>query len=258
MLKLGLSGGIGSGKSTVSMCLRGMGAVVVDADQIAREILAAGTEGLSRVAEVFGRGVLQADGALDRPFLANIVFADERRRRELEAITHPLIEARTAELFAGAAPGDVVVHDVPLLVEKDMWDAYHLVLIVDVDAERRVRRLVESRGMTADDAQARIQAQATDEQRRAAADVVLDNNGEPSALEQQVHDLWERRLAPYAANLAARRPALTEHPTEPTIRTWARLRRLGNDHAAAGFFPLGDDGMLGSADPGDPVRLPVK
>ena len=143
----------------------------------------------------------------------------------------------------------------PLLVEKNMWDAYHLVLIVDVDTDRRARRLVESRGMTVDDAWARIQAQATDEQRRAAADILLDNNGEPSALERQVHDLWEGRLAPFATNVEARRPAVTEHPAAPTARTWARLLSFGNCYAAAGFFPLNKGGMLGSADPGNPVRL---
>lgn len=257
MLKLGLSGGIGSGKSTASKTLRQLGATVVDADVTAREVVARGTEGLRRIADAFGPGVLLPNGTLDRPALARIVFADASRRRELEAITHPMIASRTAQLFAAASPGDIVVHDVPLLVEKDMWADYHLVVIVDADAERRLRRLVDSRGLTPDEARARIEAQATDAQRQEAADVSLNNNGEPLGLERQVRELWEGRLAPYAANIAARRAAPTQYPTEPTPRVWARLRRCGNDHAAAGFFPVGDNAMLGSADPADPVRLRV-
>jgi len=201
MLRVGLTGGIGSGKSTVAGRLTDLGAVVVDADVLAREVVAPGSEGLRAVAERFGDGVLDDEGALNRPALGALVFADAQARRDLEAITHPLIARRTAELFAAAPADAVVVHDVPLLVEKSMGAAYHLVLVVGSAEETRVRRLATTRGMTEADARSRIGAQASDEQRRAAADVWLDNDGTREALLGRVDALWADRLVPFEANV---------------------------------------------------------
>src|SRR5690348_16003174 len=175
MLRIGLTGGIGSGKSTVSALLAERGAVIVDADVIAREVVAAGTPGLAAVADAFGSGVLAPDGSLDRPALAAVVFADPEARRRLDGIVHPLVRIRAAELAGAAPPGAVVAHGVPLLVETGQPGHYDVVLVVEADVGTRVARLVR-RGLTEDDARARIAAQATDEQRRAVADVVLDNS----------------------------------------------------------------------------------
>jgi dephospho-CoA kinase len=195
VLRIGLTGGIGSGKSTVSRLLADHGAVIVDADAIAREVVEPGTPGLAAVVEAFGPSVLAADGSLDRPALADVVFADPEARRRLDAIVHPLVRARAGELAAAAPPDAVVVHDVPLLVETGQAAAYDLVLVVEADPETRVARLVQ-RGLTAEDARARIAAQATDEQRRAVADVVLDNSGTPEQLADQVDRFWAERVQP--------------------------------------------------------------
>jgi len=194
-VRIGLTGGIGSGKSTVSALLAAHGAVVVDADRIAREVVEPGTPGLAAIAEAFGAGLLSPDGGLDRAALAAIVFADPEARRRLDAIVHPLVRARGRELEEAAPPGSVVVHDVPLLVETGQASSYDLVLVVLADAETRVARLVQ-RGLTAEDARARIAVQATDEQRRAVADVVLDNGGTPEELARQVDQVWAERVLP--------------------------------------------------------------
>jgi dephospho-CoA kinase len=194
VLRVGLTGGAGAGKSTVAALLRELGAVVIDADALAREVLEPGSEGLREVVAAFGNGVLRADGALDRAALATVVFADPAQRRRLEAISHPRIAARTAELLATAPEDAVVVHDVPLLVEKGMAPAYDLVVVVDAPVEQRVARLVD-RGLTEADARARIEAQATTAERRAVADVWLDNTGSPDELRAAVHELWRGRLS---------------------------------------------------------------
>ncbi len=194
MLRIGLTGGIGSGKSTVSALLAQRGAVVVDADRIAREVLEPGTPGLAQVVDAFGEAVLATDGSLDRQALAAIVFADPDARAELDGIVHPLVRARTAELVAAVPEGSVVVNDVPLLVETGQQGSYDLVLVVAADSETRVSRLVH-RGLTAEDARARIAAQASDEQRRAVADVVLDNSGTREQLAEQVDRFWTERVA---------------------------------------------------------------
>jgi dephospho-CoA kinase len=191
-----LTGGIGSGKSTVSARLAAHGAVIVDADRVARQVVEPGTPGLAAVVAAFGEQVLAADGALDRPALAAVVFADPEARSRLDGIVHPLVRARAAELAAAAPPDAVVVHDVPLLVETGQAASYDLVLVVEVDPETRVARLVE-RGLTEDDARARIAVQATDEQRRAVADVVLDNSGTPEQLAEQIDRFWAERVAPH-------------------------------------------------------------
>ena len=195
VLRIGLTGGIGSGKSTVSALLAARGAVIVDADRIAREVVEPGTPGLARIVEAFGEPVLAADGSLDRAALAAVVFADPEARRQLDGIVHPLVRARAAELAAAAPPGAVVVNDVPLLMETGQASSYDLVLVVEADPATRVSRLVQ-RGLTAEDARSRMAVQASDEQRRVVADVVLDNSGTAEQLAEQVDRLWAERVAP--------------------------------------------------------------
>jgi dephospho-CoA kinase len=193
--RVGLTGGIGSGKSAVTALLRERGAVVVDADVLAREVVEPGTPGFAAVVERFGDGVLDGDGRLDRPALGAVVFADEQARRDLEAIIHPRVRARAAELEAAAGPDAVVVHDVPLLVETGQAELYDLVVVVDVPVETQIERLASNRGMSRAEAESRIAAQATREQRRGAADVVIDNSGTLADLADAVDALWQR-LAP--------------------------------------------------------------
>jgi dephospho-CoA kinase len=206
MLRVGLTGGIGSGKSTVARRLAEHGAVVIDADRIAREVVEPGTEGLAELRAAFGDEIV-TDGALDRAALARKVFTDESARATLNGIVHPRIGARTAELM-GAAPADaVVVHDIPLLVENNLGPAYHLVLVVDAPEEERVHRVVRDRGMPEADARARIRAQASEAARRAAADVWLDNGGSPDEVLAVVDTLWADRLVRYESNVRLRRRA---------------------------------------------------
>jgi dephospho-CoA kinase len=192
--RIGLTGGIGSGKSTVSRLLSSYGAVVVDSDLVAREVVAPGTPGLAAVVAEFGTAVLQPDGSLDRPALGAVVFADPARLAALNAIVHPLVGERTHELeqLAVASGAPVVVFDVPLLVENQMQGLYDGVVVVDCPVEVAVGRLVSQRGMPEQDARARIAHQATREQRLAAATWVLDNSGTPAELEAQVERLWEQ------------------------------------------------------------------
>lgn len=211
---MGLTGGIGAGKSTVAARLREHGAAVIDADAIAREVVAPGTDGLAAVIERFGEDLLTADGALDRQVLATRAFADEASRRDLNAIMHPRIGERTEELMRDAGDDAVVVHDVPLLVEGGLGSAYHLVIVVDAAESTRVHRLASSRGIAEADARARIAAQATTEQRTRAADVWLDNSGESGEVRTAVDSLWTDRLAPFEENLRSRRPA---RPCPPRI-----------------------------------------
>jgi dephospho-CoA kinase len=190
VLRVGLTGGIGSGKSEVSRRLAAQGAVVIDADAIAREVVAAGTDGLAEVVEAFGPEILRADGQLDRPRLGDIVFADPELRGKLNAIVHPRVGARMAELERGAGPGAIVVHDVPLIAENGLAGGYDLVVVVDVPPRIQVERLVRYRGMTREQAQARMAAQASREQRLAIAGIVIDNSGSLAELDRQVGDLW--------------------------------------------------------------------
>ena len=190
MLRVGLTGGIGSGKSEVSKRLAAQGAVIIDADAIARDVVAAGTDGLAEVVEAFGPEILRADGQLDRPRLGDIVFADPALRGKLNAIVHPRVGARMAELERGAGPGAIVVHDVPLIAENGLAGGYDLVVVVDVPPRIQVERLVRYRGMTREQAQARMAAQASREQRLAIAGIVIDNSGSLAELDRQVGDLW--------------------------------------------------------------------
>ncbi|MFJ1895571.1 MULTISPECIES: dephospho-CoA kinase [unclassified Streptomyces] len=198
MLKVGLTGGIGAGKSEVSSLLVGHGAVLVDADRIAREVVEPGTPGLAALVEEFGTGILAPDGTLDRPKLGSIVFSEPDRLAALNAIVHPLVGARSAELERAAGTGSVVVHDVPLLTENGLAPLYDLVVVVDAAPATQLDRLVRLRGMTEADARARMAAQATREERLAIADLVIDNDGPVEALAPQVREVWaelERRAA---------------------------------------------------------------
>ncbi|OKJ08262.1 dephospho-CoA kinase [Kitasatospora sp. CB01950] len=192
MLRIGLTGGIGAGKSEVSRQLAALGAVIIDSDLIAREVVAPGTPGLAAVVAEFGPEVLLPDGALDRPALGRIVFTDPARLAALNAIVHPLVRARSAELEAAAGPDAIVVHDVPLLAENGLAPLYDLVVVIDVPDAERLRRLTALRGMPEDEARARMSAQATREARLAVADLVLDNSGTLDRLTTRVHDLWHQ------------------------------------------------------------------
>jgi len=204
VLRVGLTGGIGAGKSEVARLLVGHGAVLIDSDVLARDVVAPGTPGLAAVAAEFGADVVGADG-MDRARMAELVFADPAARGRLEAIVHPLVRARTEELTAAAPADAIVVNDVPLLVEVGLAPTYHLVLVVAADPAVRVDRLA-ARGMDPADARARIAAQATDEQRAAAADVVLDNSGGRADLAAAVRRLWSDRLVGYERNVRDRIP----------------------------------------------------
>jgi dephospho-CoA kinase len=199
VLLVGLTGGIGSGKSEVSRLLAAHGAVIVDADVIAREVVERGSAGLAAVVDEFGSDVVAHDGSLDRDRMAAIVFADPASRARLNAIVHPLIGARTLELIAAAGEADpnaVVVNDVPLLVEAGLQDRYDVVVVVATEPQTQIARLVEQRGMTEADATARIAVQAPLADKVAVADYVIDNNGDRAALAQRVGEVW--------ADLAAR------------------------------------------------------
>jgi dephospho-CoA kinase len=202
VLRAGLTGGIGSGKSEVSRRLAAHGAVIIDADVAARAVVAPGTPGLARVAEAFGAGVLDPDGALDRERLGAIVFADPASRTTLNSIVHPLVGKwmRAADQAAAeTAHGDVIiVHDVPLLAENRRGGDFDLVIVVDVPPELQLERLVSQRGMTPEQARTRMAAQASREQRLAVADLVIDNSGSLADLDRRVAAVWAdltRRVA---------------------------------------------------------------
>ena len=190
MLKVGLTGGIGSGKSEVARRLAGYGALIIDADRIAREVVEPGTPGLAQVVGQFGAAVLAGDGTLDRAALGEIVFSDAELRGKLNAIIHPLVGARIRELEQGADQDAIVVEDIPLIAENDMAGFFDLVVVVDVPPRIQEERLIRERELTRDQVAARMAAQASREQRLAIADLVLDNSGSLAELDRQVGDLW--------------------------------------------------------------------
>lgn len=190
MLRVGLTGGIASGKTAVSDLLAEHGAVVIDADVLAREVVEPGTPGLAAVVQRFGREVLTEDGQLDRPALGQIVFADAAARRDLEAIIHPAVRARAAAIEAAAAPDAVVVHVIPLLVETGQHDDFDVLVVVDVEPELQLSRLQDRNGLDPAAAQARVAAQASRQERLRVAHVVLDNSTTRAELSQQVDRLW--------------------------------------------------------------------
>jgi len=227
MLRIGLTGGIGAGKSALSTTFAKCGAVIVDGDVIAREVVQPGTEGLAALVEAFGDDILLPDGSLDRPALAAKAFRDDDARNLLNGIVHPLVGKRRAEIIASVAEDAVVVEDIPLLVESGMAPMFPLVVVVHADVEVRVRRLVEQRGMSEEDARARIAAQASDEQRRAVADVWLDNSGSPEELIARAQDVWNNRILPFAHNLSAHQIAQAATRLGPPDPTWPdQARRI--------------------------------
>ncbi|KKJ99388.1 dephospho-CoA kinase [Micromonospora sp. HK10] len=251
MLIVGLTGGIGSGKSAVANRLAALGAVIVDSDRIAREVVAPGSAGLAEIVAAFSERVLDERGALDRAALGALVFGDEAARRRLEAITHPRVRTRSAELIAAAPPDAVVVNDVPLLVEVGLAPTYHLVVVVRAAVATRLERLARHRGMERAEAERRIAAQADDARREAAADVLLDNDGTLDDLAAAVDALWHDRLLPYERNVRERRAVhraelvLTEpDPTWPEqyARLAARIRHAAGadlrvDHIGSTAVP---------------------
>lgn len=295
MLRVGITGGIAAGKSTAVSVLRDLGAVVVDADAIAHEVLAAGAPAVAEVVGAFGDGVLSPDGGIDRVALGRVVFGDAAARARLEGLTHPRIQAEAARRFAEAPADAVVVHDIPLLVELDLADRYHLVVVVHAPEDERVDRLCRERGMTEDDARARVRAQATDDARRAAADVWVDNTGASRRLGDAMRALWRERLQPFESNVRRGRVApqgqggVTSPDAAGVTRLTRRVGRALEDHLVepprghiersvvvldarlapgvrtaavtgaltrAGFPPVpGTSGIRGAADPGRPVRL---
>jgi dephospho-CoA kinase len=190
VLRVGLTGGIGSGKSEVSRRLAAQGAVLIDADQIAREVVEPGTPGLAAIVETFGPDVLLPDGGLNRPRLGEIVFGDPEARGKLNAIVHPLVRSRSQDLEDAAEAGAIVVQDVPLLTENKLQGLFDLVVVVDVPPRVQLDRLVKNRDMTREQAKARIEAQASRADRLAIASIVIDNSGSLAELDRQVGDLW--------------------------------------------------------------------
>lgn len=203
--------------------------MVVDADLIAREVVEPGTPGLAALVEAFGAEILLQDGSLDRPALAAKAFGTDEARHTLNSIVHPLVGRRTAELVNAAGPDAVVVNDIPLLVENGLAPAFNLVLVVHADEETRLHRLTTMRGMPEQDARARIAAQASEEQRRAAADVWLDNSGTAEELAEQVRAVWEQRILPFERNTRTRTPASGEAVLVESDANWsAQAQRVIN------------------------------
>lgn len=240
---IGLTGGIASGKSVVASRLEALGAQLIDADAVAREVVEPGTPGLLRIVESFGDRMLLADGRLDRAGLGAVVFNNPERLDVLNGIVHPLVRDRTVAMIAAAPSDAVVVQDIPLLVETGQGAAFHLVLVVDAPDELRVRRMVERRGMTTAEARSRMNAQASRDERLAAADVVLDNSGSFDRLLDAVDELWEWRIFPYAWNLKREVPAARlggpllakSNPDWPRLaaRLTARLKATAPDEILA-------------------------
>lgn len=212
MLSIGLTGGIAAGKSLAATRLRELGAVLIDADQLAREVVAPGTAGLAEIGEAFGTQVISTDGSLDRARLGELIFADPQLRSSLNNIVHPKVRVRAAQLKAEAPSGAIVVQDIPLLAETGQGANFHLVIVVDAADQLRMARMVQHRGMQEDEASARLHAQASREERLAVADVVLDNNGSEAELLTQVDSLWNSRLLPFAANLESGQRAKRSGP----------------------------------------------
>jgi dephospho-CoA kinase len=228
MIRIGLTGGIGAGKSTVSAAFNECGGIIVDGDVIAREVVEPGTEGLASLVDAFGDDILLPDGALNRPALAAKAFVDDEKRQLLNGIVHPLVARRREEIIAAVSSDSVVVEDIPLLVETGMAPMFPLVVVVHTDEETRVKRLIR-RGMDEADARTRIAAQASEEQRRAIADVLLDNSGSHGELVEQARDLWYQRVLPLAHNIRTRETVRIPPELVPYDPAWPDdARRITN------------------------------
>jgi dephospho-CoA kinase len=221
MLRIGLTGGIGAGKSTVSATFSDCGGIIIDGDVIAREVVEPGTDGLAQLVEAFGDDILSPDGALNRPALAAKAFVDDEHRAKLNSIVHPLVGRRREEIIAAVSEDAVVVEDIPLLVETGMAPMFPLVVVVTAPVETRVERLIK-RGMDEADGRARIAAQASEDQRRAIADVLLDNSGSQADLVGKARDLWYNRVLPLAHNTRTRQCASDEAKLVPYNPNWPK------------------------------------
>jgi dephospho-CoA kinase len=219
MQRIGLTGGIGAGKSTVSAAFAECGGIIVDGDVIAREVVEPGTEGLAQLVDAFGGEILLPDGALNRPALAAKAFVDDEKRAKLNGIVHPLVARRREEILDAVHDDAVVVEDIPLLVETGLAPLFPLVVVVSADEETRVERLIK-RGMAEADARARIKAQAPEDQRRAIADVLLDNSGSQGELVEKARDIWHQRVLPLAHNIRTRQCAPRVYQLVPYDPSW--------------------------------------
>jgi dephospho-CoA kinase len=253
MFRIGLTGGIGAGKSTVSAAFSECGGIIVDGDVIAREVVEPGTEGLSALVDAFGDDILLPDGALDRPALAAKAFVDDEKRQVLNGIVHPLVARRREEIIAAVAEDAVVVEDIPLLVETGLAPMFPLVVVVHADEETRVERLIK-RGMDEADARARIAAQASEEQRRAIADVLLDNSGSQGELIERARHIWYHRVLPLAHNIRTRTTVRAPSLVVPYDPAWAEdARRIVNrltmacGHRALRVDHIGSTAVAGMA-----------
>jgi dephospho-CoA kinase len=251
MLRIGLTGGIGAGKSTVSATFAACGGVIVDGDVLAREVVEPGTEGLAALVDAFGHDILLPSGALNRPALAAKAFTDDEHRATLNGIVHPLVARRRAEIIASVSEDEVIVEDIPLLVESHMAPLFPLVVIVHADAELRVERLIK-RGMDEADARARIATQATDGQRRAVADVWLDNSGTEGELIERCRELWYQRLLPFAYNIRTRQTVSAPMQLMPYDPSWPDQARriIARLRVACGAKALRVDHIGSTAVPG--------
>src|SRR5690348_12830387 len=219
MLRIGLTGGIGAGKSTVSATFAECGGIIVDGDVIAREVVEPGSEGLAQLVEAFGEDILLPDGALNRPALAAKAFVDDEKRATLNGIVHPQVARRRQEILDAVHDDAVVVEDIPLLVETGLAPLFPLVVVVTAEEETRVERLIK-RGMDEADARARIKAQAPEEKRRAIADALLDNSGSAGELVEKARDLWYSRVLPLAHNIRSRQCAPRIYELVPYHPSW--------------------------------------
>jgi dephospho-CoA kinase len=251
MIRIGLTGGIGAGKSTVSAAFNECGGIIVDGDVIAREVVEPGTDGLAALVDAFGEDILLPGGALNRPALAAKAFVDDEQRTKLNGIVHPLVARRREEIIAAVSDDAVVVEDIPLLVETGLAPMFPFVVVVHADEETRVERLIK-RGMGQTDARARIAAQASEEQRRAIADVLLDNSGSQAELVERARDVWYHRVLPLAHNIRTREtvhipPRLV--PYDPAWKDDAR-RIINRLTMACGAKALRVDHIGSTAVPG--------
>ncbi|MBP1821395.1 dephospho-CoA kinase [Mycobacterium sp. OAE908] len=251
MLRIGLTGGIGAGKSTVSATFAECGGIIVDGDVIAREVVEPGTEGLGQLVAEFGEDILLPDGALNRPALAAKAFVDDEKRAKLNGIVHPLVASRREEILDAVHDDAVVVEDIPLLVETGLAPLFPLVVVVSADVETRVTRLIK-RGMDEADARARIKAQAPEEQRRAIADVLLDNSGSQGELVEKARDLWHNRVLPLAHNISTRQCGPTVYELVPYRPAWSddARRIIKRIEMACGAKALRIDHIGSTAVPG--------